>query len=197
MQFMFNITWYVKDRHKTDPSSDLFGPSVTKVAPGSGAANSKRAVTVRGFADEDDSNVTDLGVGHLLQTEELDFDMFGKSGVRQTGSAGAGPPPAQSHGKGDAGKAAAAATPIKKATKEDFVTGIESSDFLAQLDLAASAPVRYAHTASASAATSDSLFQFDTLSSSLSKPLKDNADAFDINDYINSQETEKPASLFD
>ncbi len=173
--YVYNCNIISQDQVK---ASDLFGP------PAGDSRRQKGGATVRGLADEDDLNFKDLSVGHILETEELDFGLFGKSAVRQIGAVQAAPvsrAPGSQDAKG-----------LRAATKDDFITGIESSDFLAKLDLAASAPVMYAAT---EATSGTSAFQFDF--ESKSKPLKEDANAFDINDYINALEYEEPASLFD
>lgn len=66
---------------------ELFGPSATPLGSiSSSSASTHRAGLGRfntAYEDEYEEKLDDLGVSNIMEREELDFDLFGKSKVRQ------------------------------------------------------------------------------------------------------------------
>lgn len=128
--------------------------------------------SVRVVANENDDNFADLSVGRILEREELDFDMFGKSDIRQSANGAPQPPKSSTAGNG---------------RREDL--SVVSGDVLSDFDSIFSPP----------AVTSKPKKQAAKSAVDESAPpsMLVDSDALDIDSYINSQfQDESSASLF-
>jgi hypothetical protein len=153
---------------------ELFGPSATPLGSiSSSAASAQRAGLGRftaSYEDDYEGKLDDLGVSNIMEREELDFDLFGKSKVRQLDA----PPEALA--------------PAPKIYQEDLT--LQSEDEFAAMEAVLNASASMASLSFVSAAGSDSHL-FVGAGAAL------DASTMDINAYIMQQESEGGAGLFD
>ncbi|CAE7780727.1 unnamed protein product [Symbiodinium microadriaticum] len=150
---------------------ELFGPSAAPMGTVSSMASASSQKGSRGrfgaYEDELDEKFDDLGVADIMEREELDFDLFGKSNVRQM----------EGH--------VATSQPAPKVYQEDL--RLQSEDDLAAMEAVLNSP-----TPAAAASRSP-----EAAAEQSQKQLAFDASNLDINAYIMQQESDSSVSLFD
>lgn len=160
---------------KSNLEEELFGTS----AP---SRSSNKNLRVGGHDSDSENEFADLGVGAIIEREELDFDMFGKSHVRQYESS----PATSAASEGNTSKQQG--TSKNSAIRKDDLV-LESSDVLSDFESFVSGKEN-AKKVSSSSGASDFLSRTEVKSVTVDS-------SYDIDAYISQQEESSGGGLFD